>query len=352
METWEKSKHIARILSNEVTVLVGGQLYYIKTPSRLQRHLAEEIYEEQYTRALNESVKGEGEINGFLGLFSKEDQKLLDALEGDLENLKVSLYNNRLQKMALVKIREALEMTAKEQERLYSIKHAYDHLTPQGIASSAKLRYLMGCSIYLEDFSPYWTKRSDWSAPDDIIDGVASEINKSRLSEKDFKEIARTDPWRGTWSIQKHCGDSIFPGSAFDLNDDQKSLLIWSSMYDSIREHPDNLPEEVVNDDDMLDGWMILKRREREKEQGRKSIENITDNEKIKNASEQFIFVDNIEDAKKVIDMNDYTSSMNFRERMAKIKEEGVVAEQNMPDSLLRIQQQRMEALSQQAGRK
>ena len=67
---------------------------------------------------------------------------------------------------------------------------------------------------------------------------------------------------------------------------------MWSSLYDNIQESPDCPSNEVINDDDMLDGWMIIQKRNREQAKLQKDAENKFGNKKISNADEVFIVKD------------------------------------------------------------
>lgn len=348
MEVWERNHHIARIVAGQTRFRLGGESYYVRAPSRLQRCLAEEIFMEQLEEAESVGAYNEEQILDFLStrkLFTEEDSNTLDVLRKNIEKLKIDLFEKRIRSNEASRIRVLLEKSKSEQERLMILRHSYDHITQVGIASSARQRYLLGCSVFQSDGTPYWEDENGWLEPDPILDKLMFKINSFRLVEADYREIARSEPWHTIWNIQKHCRQELFEGSAVDLTDEQKNLVIWSSVYSSIRDHPDDLDDEVIDDDDMLDGWMLIKKRQRDKNK-LQSIANVG-NKKIREAAEQFRVVDTVEDARKVMGLNDDVVQHTIAQRMKLIKTKGVVSEVEMPDTITRLRQERQEMFSQ-----
>lgn len=46
----------------------------------------------------------------------------------------------------------------------------------------------------------------------------------------------------------------------------QRNLLTWSKIYDNVQESLECPSEKVIEDDDMLDGWFLVQKLERERE--------------------------------------------------------------------------------------
>jgi len=70
------------------------------------------------------------------------------------------------------------------------------------------------------------------------------------------------------WAAFKVNGVVFSQGSQMTLQ--QQLLLMWSRMYDSIQESVEPPEMDVIEDDDMLDGWLSIqhdqKRQERRKD--------------------------------------------------------------------------------------
>src|SRR5690606_30951918 len=144
------------------------------------------------------------------------------------------------------------------------------------------------------------------------------------LSDTECRELARNEPWRSLWFLNDSKAYHIFNDNGRELTIDQKNILIWSKMYDNIQESPDCPSDDVVDDDDMLDGWFILQKRKREKDRAEAELESSTKSQKIKNASEVFVMTSQ-KDADRVERMNDTTASMIKKQRLETIKKQGTV---------------------------
>lgn len=348
MELYERSRYVSRIVSGQMRFRINNETFFVRAPDRFQRCLAEELFYEQLEEALASGAYSEAELVEFLAgkyIWVDADDTRLKVLRDNIDNLKVELFEMRIRSYEKIRIRKLLIRMNAEAERLEILRHSYDHLSAIGIATSAKQRYLLGCSIFTAE-GPYWNDEESWIKPEPYLDKIIFKINQERLGDFQFRELARTDPWQSLWNIRKHCSKGLFECSAIDLTDEQRNLIVWSSIYESVREHPDNLETEVVEDNDMLDGWMILKRKEKEKNQ-LKGNDDFTNNEKIRNSSEVFIKVDTPQDAQRILSKNDEEASHIFKQRMDTIKERGNVKEFDMPDTAMRLRQQKMEQFSQ-----
>ena len=156
---------------------------------------------------------------------------------------------------------------------------------------------------------------------------------KSMLGEQECRELSRTEPWRSIWNSGKKV-DSIFGKPSVDFTAEQNMLVTWSSMYDSIAESSECPSDEVIEDDDALDGWLILQRRKREAQMGKSSAEKVIGNEKIANAGEVFIMTGNKqEDMDRVAALNDPHIQAVKKSRFKALKDDGKPIEvQNLPD--------------------
>ena len=104
-------------------------------------------------------------------------------------------------------------------------------------------------------------------------------------------------------------------------------------MYDNIAESPDSPSEDVLEDDDMLDGWLLIQRREREKDKKEKSVESVIGNQKISGADEVFVAAKSLEDIDRINLLNDMRASIIREQRLGQIKDsDGGVKHQDLAD--------------------
>ena len=328
MEAYQRELQVARILSGRTRLTVRKENYVVRSPTGEDRYVAAEIYSNTRAEAIFEGVLTESEMLDLLienQIWKESDALEKTKLEKAVEDLKVGLFENRLKSNARQEIKRTLRETRTELARLTNIRHGLDFLTADGLAVSARYRYLVSSCLFCESGSKY-------DGPDGIIDKVMEALVYHRLEESEYRELSRNDPWRSVWSAKLNCGRGLFDRPATESSDEQARLMMWSSVYDNIRDHPNCPGDDIVDDDDCLDGWMTLQRRKREKDMISQQAESLG-SEKTKNADEQFIMVDTIEDAKKVESMNTDAGAFAKRERMVALKKKGEINELDMPDT-------------------
>ena len=111
-------------------------------------------------------------------------------------------------------------------------------------------------------------------------------------------------------------------------------------MYDKIYEHPESPSEEIINDDDALDGWMIFNQEEIKKQKKEKGVDSMM-SEKVRNSSEVFLMAGNDkEQAKDILDLNSKTGLQKIKARFDATKDGNVVPDSELPDVRGEIQQQ------------
>jgi hypothetical protein len=340
MKPWERELYVSRIIAGRTAFSLDGIQLFFGQPSRDQRAYANEIYREALREAEMSGVMFQDDIMGVMHmehLWTPHDHEQLELLVKTMDDMKAELYDSWNQSNKRLAIRTALKKGYVERDRLETKKHALDHLSCEGIAISAKYRFLMGCSLYYPTGQPYWPDNSRWLYADAFIDRATEILAKERLNESQFRELALNEPWRSHWGGKGVAGRGLLDVASVDMTDDQRALVLWSTIFDSIRESPNCPPESVFSDDDMLDGWMIIQRRKREAEMEKQSHET-KGNQKIMNSDEVFYMAETVEDARKIEKLNDGVGMMLKRQRMGFLKEKGEVAEIMMPDTWLRLQ--------------
>ena len=127
------------------------------------------------------------------------------------------------------------------------------------------------------------------------------------------------------------------------LSTDQQGLIIWSNMYDNIQESLECPTEDVINDDDMLDGWFIIQRRKQESEKAKSELEQRTNNEKIANSDEILVMASNKKEANAVHNMNDINGDMIRKQRINTVKRKGKAVDLDFQDRKIEVSNQQRE---------
>jgi hypothetical protein len=109
-------------------------------------------------------------------------------------------------------------------------------------------------------------------------------------------------------------------------------------MYDNIQESMECPTEEVIADDDMLDGWFILQKRKQKSEKAKSELESKTSNQKIANSDEIMIMTDSAKEAENIHGMNSFGSEMIRQQRLNTVKRLGNATDLDFQDKKIEVQ--------------
>jgi hypothetical protein len=101
-------------------------------------------------------------------------------------------------------------------------------------------------------------------------------------------------------------------------------------MYANIAEHSECPTDDIINDDDALDGWMVFQRRQRDKHRTQKEVDTLLN--KHKDSEEIYIVADDPAQIQKINDLNNPQAQMIKRQREAVLAHRDIVNEQDLPD--------------------
>lgn len=335
MEFYRREFFINRLIYGILRYkLPNGKVLYIKQPTPEVKYEAQEIAYESYEEAKETGAFDEQGILAYLidlDMWTEEKEKeYTKVLPDHIDYWKVELYKALGQKDKQTTLRKYLTAAEEGLDKLAKIRHTYDSMTCAGIANYNKIYFIIENSTFLKDGTPY-------NFEDISISELLNFYSNAILSEKEIRKLARTEPWYSTWSTSQKTHISPFQ---CNITEEHKRLIMWSSLYDNIHEAPDCPSAEVINDDDMLDGWMIIQRRDREKAKFQKDAENKFGNKKISNADEVFIVKDYYNQPeqkpddfiKEVDSLNDGVASIIKKQRVAQMKQAGSINEQDFVD--------------------
>lgn len=342
MDIATKELYISRIVAGFFRYKTDGNTYLIKQPSRSIRNIAQEVYMEALRDAELDGLYTDEELLNFLyqnEIWDNVKESNLDQLQEDIEEYKVRIYQAIFRSEERNSYKQLLSIAREKLKELQTVRCSYNHLSCSGTASMMKMRYLVGKSLYYEDNTPVWENDDFWKNTDPLLEEITNMYVDSRLTETEYREIARTEPWRSTWSCRK-CERDLFGIPAVDLTEEQKNLVIWSSVYDSIYEHPNCPDSEAINDDDIIDGWMIVQRKERDKHKTKVQVDDLISNPKIKNSGEVFVVAETKRDRQRIDSLNDEASKSIKRRRLEELRKKGTINEVDMPDTKMDLQMQ------------
>lgn len=345
MTTFQREKAINRIISGKICFKIRHNgnpiLLFYKGPTSYQRCLADSYYEDYLEEYELTGLHTEHEYLRFLlekRLWSNEEETRLNKLKKEIEEKKVELYEKYISSISRGKVKLELDALKKDFEFLYSKKNVEIHKSASGLAGIAKIRYLIGVSLYLND-TPLFNENSFWDMKDcDLLDKVVNLYNESQFSDTDYRELCRNEPWRSYWMCRKACGGQVFKCSSSEMTDEQRSLVYWTLLYDNVYENPDCPSDDVIEDDDALDGFLISQNKKKRDGSVKNELEGKL-SDKIKNADEIFIPV-TIADREKIESLNSELALATKAVREKAIKEKGALPMAELPDVKLDLSMQ------------
>lgn len=327
---------VARICSGSIR----WQEYLFKPNTKEQEYIGWEIYDEVFRQSELEGLYTDDELYSFLleeHLWDEEKEKMFMGIPKDIEEFKVKLFQLTFKSNERAVARKALGIAKAKYLSLLGERHAYDHLSCAGAASMARSRFLISGSLH--------SKNDKEVIGDEVLEKAVQALQGLRIDEEEYRELARTEPWRSLWACRKS-STGIFGVPVVDYSDEQRAIVAWSTLYDNVFQHPECPADDVIKDDDMLDGWLIAQRREADKRKAKKEGEELIGNEKVRNSQEIFLVADNPEDARKVMDLNDPHAKAVQKLRFKHLKEKGELNEGEMPDTRQRVNMELTQLLS------
>jgi len=299
--------------------------FIIKSPDKHIKYEANFVFLEELKEACFQDLFTPEEIVGFMfyhGLWDHDKETELLTLPEEIEDLKIEIYKNFHGKTT--SLRRDLARKKNRLEVLNQEKHRYDHYTTTGYATYSKSHFILENTVYYRDVKYDFSEVSDYT--------FLSFINENMIAETEMRAIARSEPWSSVFEMRKN-------GILFsEETDDQKRLVIYNSMYNSIRESSNAPSEDIIADDDALDGWMIKQKRESQAEKERNFFESRTKNKKILSAQEVFMPASSIEEARKIERLNSSEAMINKNRRMSAADKKGSIGITDMPDIMDKVQ--------------
>ena len=330
MEIHEREYHLYKILSGLHHISVEGRFFVVRTPTIMDRYEAAKIYGDIIGNA--DGLYNNETIEDFLclhGYWSATLAAHLKSLEKEIENTLVVMYEGRNNKAILTRNRTKLAEIREERGKLWEKRHGFDHLTIEHIGLSAKLKFLIGCSLYENDIK-YWSSYKQWNEADRVLDRIILQMNREFIPYDVYRELARTEPWRGIW-VAKKSGCPVFEGPATNLTEGQQLLISWTVRIENLYQHSNCPSESVIEDNDLLDGWYIMEAR-KQKEEKKEGVLGKISNEAIANSDEIYIVADTIDERDEIRDLNSAYSRSIQKRRHIELNAVGEMRETDFSD--------------------
>jgi hypothetical protein len=333
MDNAERTALIYRIISGYTTHDVLGVSYRIYTPSIEILLRASSVYREVLeSHKYNEWVTDLDceKILIYNGLWDREFNVKLENLTKSISDCKHSIFKDFFNYPVRMGHKNRLQSFTEQYLELENIRHSLDYFTLVGFAQLVQSQFIISETTYSMEGDRIFPSFN--SANFSLLNILQSKVNENTLSISTLREIVKNEPWISMWKASK---TDVFPQKGVLLSSEQRNLIIYSQLYDRVGEHSECPADEIINDDDALDGWMIEQHRKRASEQGEKVVKS----NKMDNAQEIFLPANSKEDIERIEGFNTFESKMIKAQRNAIIKKVGAIEDAKLPDQQLRIRQ-------------
>jgi hypothetical protein len=336
---------IDRIISKKIYFSYKDKIYYYKFPDidiKLESNL---IYEETFEQLKFEDIILEEDVDNTLQEYEIVDYSLkkhLERLNKKLDDLKVELFSSFYIDSKKKKIKNSIKNLRKNIQEAENQSRYLDRLTIESICANIQNEFLLLNGIYTKDHSLVFNSDVLGNVDQNLFNNLGQEIAKKFLKGYEYRIVARSLSWKSLWGIKNH---HIFEGSVSEWSDEQKTIVSISQMYDSIYQHPECPEDDIIQDDDAIDGWSIYHSRKIKEEKKKNGVSSKLDRHK--NAQEIFVVAETDEDIKSIIGMNDHTGFNRMKSKvdhaMVAAATQGTVREIDIPIVQSDLRQKSME---------
>lgn len=327
MNLAEREYFVYRIRSGLYLLEYEGKEVEVRSPTVEDNYRANNLYQKTYHDCLSANIMTFDQMVDWMyskDLWTPQKEQMLIDLEQNLDTIKLDMFEKRHDEKIVQQGKKYLRFTEGKIRNLHAEKNTYLNNTCEGISSNEKAMYLFSRCCYMDD------QRMDFTV-DDNSTILYYDWIKELLTHTQIRELARTDPWRSTWSVKDV--EKVFTlKEDRELSVDQRNLILWSQMYDSIKESPECPDEEVVNDDDLLDGWFAKQRKERKEKEAQKAVDDRLSNPNISGKQEVFVMARSDKDAINIHNVNDPAGKMIKRQRQQVINAKGSAVDLDFKD--------------------
>lgn len=331
----EKLTH--RILSGKQIFYHNNIGYEYRKPSLSLRMRADVLYDQTYQENLYENFWLAEDIENLaieIGLISWDHKKYQTKLNKTLDSYKINLYKSFFDSQKRNRLKTNINNLRKDINKQHQLEHSLDYLSLEYFCENLKNEFIITNSLYFIDTNELVFKEDkQYSEFNTLMSYISSNVIDITI----YKKIARNDYWRNYWSNNKY---NIFDEPVKEWSEEQKTLVNLSAMYDRIYEHPESPNEDIINDDDALDGWMLVQKEENAKQKKEKGVDNMLSG-KIKNSSEVFLMAKDKTQAEDILALNTNESMSIIKQKIETVvSSSSPLRDAELPDVKQKIMEQ------------
>lgn len=330
---------IHRILSGRLIFEYFDRTFELKKPSLDLKIKADLIYQQSYESNLYDNFWLIEDIPNLaidIGILDISYRDIIKKIEKKIDIQKMDLYKEFSNQNQKKKNKTKIAQSKRNLNEEYNKLHYLDYLSLEHYCDKIKNEFLISNTLYYFDTGDlvFYPGSIDYNMFNSLIVKISEHI----ITIENYKQIARHEYWKNLWSNNKF---NIISEGVNEWSDEQKTLFNIAAMYDRIAEHPECPSQEIIEDDDALDGWMIFQKEKNNKEKRQKGVDNML-SDKIRNSSEIFLVPSNKEEISEIQDLNSFESRQRSVQKFDYIaaNKDKNIEEIQLPDVKAKIQQE------------
>lgn len=298
--------NLYRVINGYYFIDINNTTYKVIYPDNIVKYNAQKLYldlveDNKYDNRWYAS----NQINFILdqqGIWNREKQNFLEQQEKILETEKIALYQNYTNQDRKKSHKKSIEILNKSINSMIQEKTSLDYLTLHFFAETTKYEFIIMHCIYDTKYNKkVFNSSSIDNSKYQNIQKISKAVLAQQLNTSDLRNIAKSDLWQSYYSE-----DRTFPVCSSLQNDDQRHLIRLTKMYESVRQHPDAPSDEVILDDDALDGWFLFQKAKSQQEKNKNQImDRIGGSNNMNKAGELFVVTNDLGESRTIHNLND-----------------------------------------------
>lgn len=312
-------------------------LILVKSLSLRFRNWIDFIHDTAYQKAKELGILTEKEMLTELSnnkTWTAADDELITSMSKTVEEMSstVSSLTKHEQKRA----NRIIDSYRSKIEEMSNKKRNLLDCTCEKYAGEQRLRAFVFASCFKVDTEEkYWPTWDIFleEASDEVVMLITSQImNTHRCDTKEIREIARSGNWRHRWNSASSIID-VFGRPIVELDEEQGNLVYWSTIYDSVFESMERPPQEIIDNDELLDKWFEEQGRKNALEDKKRYLDKKNSRiipSSVNRHGEIFIAPSTSVSAKEIEDMNSPVNKAFIDRQHNKLKKNVIMTEQEM----------------------
>jgi hypothetical protein len=337
-------KLLYRILLGYYYININNNKYKVTSPDLKTKYEAEILYDSIIEEnKFDKRFLTLKEIEMSLianNIWNPELDKKIKEIENQIEDTKVDIYLNFLNLSKKTFYEKNIESLKKILSQLYNKKNSFNHLSIEEHSMSVKNEFIISNTIHDNENKLVinYNDNLDYI----ILQNFIQEIVNNMIQALDIRELAKSNLWH-MYSTTTNINQDILTSS-----DDYKLLISYTNMYNNVKQHPECPSQDIIEDDNALDGWSIHQNRKAEKDKKKQSILDKVGGKNKNLGDHMFIFTNNEEEIEAINDLNDQEQKIFKQEMAAHSKANPGIKWEDLPPIKRKIQMEAQKKADQQ----